>query len=75
MSFDVLRHHKPDHHKSVNQMTGEEVLLEFLFLISGFADVQEPRLGVHLGLSSLLEARKEQLRLSIIDAVNLARCM
>ena len=73
MSFDVLRHHKPDHNKNINQMTAEEILQEFLFLTSGFADVQEPRKGVHMGLPPELSERKAALRLYIVLAIGAAR--
>lgn len=68
--LDALKHQKFDHTRDVATMSGEEVLKEYLYLKTGYADEQAERKGVKLGLPSQLAARLGELEGYVIACIS-----
>lgn len=68
MCLETLRHLKPNHKRPLGEMTGDEVIEEYLFLRSGHADTLALR-GQSMGLTPELEARRDELHRHIVSCV------
>ena len=62
-----------DHGRPIIEMDGEQVLKEYLYILSGFADTVDDTTGTRLGLAPALEARKRFLEGSLIGSFNYRR--
>lgn len=71
-TLESLRLAAFDHSRAIEDMSGEDVLKELLYLEAGHADEQSPR-GVKLGLPPELEARRFGLQNHIMECVESKR--
>jgi hypothetical protein len=59
-----------DHDRLLAEMSGDEVLKEYTYLLSGCADDVDARKGVKLGLCAKLAARKDTLEKQLIGSID-----
>ena len=68
-SSDTLRHKKFNHTKNPVSMTPEEMLGEYVYLVSEYAGEKDKRYGVNMGLSEELRIRRDMLYSRIVYAL------
>ncbi len=68
-SLEEYRGFKCDHKRLVDEMTGEEVLDELCYLMSGFADMRDDK-GNSFGLSAEMRERKLALKNALVETYN-----
>jgi hypothetical protein len=70
MTLSGIKYLTFNHDYPIADMSGEEVLKEYLYLSSGCADDLAPRKDVKLGLCTKLESRRKALEDHLVAAVD-----